>query len=133
MKFSDLQTLDFQNAGNWPMPVKALAIALVFVAVLGAGYWFDTSDQWDVLQAEHSKEDGIKQTFEIKQAKAANLEAYKQQLVEMEQSFGTYAFTAPGKRGAGRLFVETFTEFQTGTHGECTAGCCEGDEVCDHE
>ena len=51
----------------------------------------------------------------------------------MEQFFGTYAFTAPGKRGAGRLFVETFTEFQTGTHGECTAGCCDGDEVCDHE
>ncbi|WP_270933184.1 hypothetical protein [Falsiroseomonas oryzae] len=51
----------------------------------------------------------------------------------MEKSFGTYAFTAGGKRGAGRLFVETFTEFQTGTHGECTAGCCEGDEVCDHD
>jgi hypothetical protein len=52
----------------------------------------------------------------------------------MEQSSGTYAFTAGGKRGAGRLFVETFTEFQTGTHGECTAGCCESDEeACDHD
>lgn len=51
----------------------------------------------------------------------------------MQQAFGSYSFTSTGKRGAGRLFVETFTEFQTGTHGECTAGCCEGDEVCDHE
>jgi hypothetical protein len=42
-----------------------------------------------------------------------------------------YRFTAAGKRRAGRLFVETFAEFQTGTHGECTAGCCEEDGTCD--
>ena len=50
-----------------------------------------------------------------------------------EQSGGTFGFAAEGKRAAGRLFVETFTDFQTGTHGECTAGCCDGDEVCEHE
>jgi hypothetical protein len=44
-----------------------------------------------------------------------------------------FAFSPEGKRKAGRLFVETFTEFQIGTHGECTAGCCDGDEVCDHD
>jgi hypothetical protein len=52
---------------------------------------------------------------------------------EFERTDGGFVFSADGKRRAGRLFVETFTEFQTGTHGECTAGCCEGDEVCDHE
>lgn len=52
---------------------------------------------------------------------------------QFERAGNGFAFSGDGKRKAGRLFVETFTEFQTGTHGECTAGCCEGDEVCDHE
>lgn len=43
-----------------------------------------------------------------------------------------YRFTAEGKRRAGRLFVDAFAEFQTGTHGECTAGCCDEDGACDH-
>lgn len=106
MKLADLQALDFQNVGNWPTPAKAVAIALVFVAVLGAGYWFDTSDQWDILQAERAKEDGLKQTFEIKQAKAANLDAYKLQLAEMKQSFGTMLRQLPSKAEVADLLVD---------------------------
>ena len=45
----------------------------------------------------------------------------------------SYRFSETGKRKAGRMFYETFTEFQQGTHGECNAGCCDGDEVCDHD
>lgn len=45
---------------------------------------------------------------------------------------GGYSFTEAGKRKAGRMFFETFTEFQQAGHGECNAGCCEGEEVCDH-
>ncbi len=44
-----------------------------------------------------------------------------------------YRFSDGGKRKAGVMFYESFTEFQQGTHGECNAGCCDGDEVCDHE
>ncbi len=45
---------------------------------------------------------------------------------------GQYAFTAAGKRKAGRMFTETFTEFQQPGHGECTAGCCDEEEGADH-
>jgi len=44
-----------------------------------------------------------------------------------------YRFSDTGKRKAGVMFYESFTEFQQGTHGECNAGCCDGDEVCDDE
>ena len=44
-----------------------------------------------------------------------------------------YRFSAGGKRKAGVMFYETFTEFQQSSHGECNAGCCDGDEVCEHE
>lgn len=106
MKLSDLQTLDFQDTGNWPMPVKGLAVGLVFVAVLAAGYWFDTSDQWDILQAERAKEVELKQTFELKQSKAANLDAYRQQLMEMKQSFGALLRQLPSKAEVADLLVD---------------------------
>ena len=44
-----------------------------------------------------------------------------------------YRFSDGGKRKAGVMFYESFTEFQQSSHGECNAGCCDGDEVCDHE
>lgn len=46
---------------------------------------------------------------------------------------GAYRFSETGKRKAGAMFYESFTEFQQSTHGECNAGCCEGDEICDHD
>lgn len=45
---------------------------------------------------------------------------------------GGFAFTVQGRKKAARLFAEAFTEFQLGGHGECTAGCCDEDETCEH-
>jgi hypothetical protein len=45
----------------------------------------------------------------------------------------SYGFSSEGKKRAGRLFHETFTEFQLGTHGECTAGCCDSENECDND
>ena len=44
-----------------------------------------------------------------------------------------YRLSDGGRKTAGRLFHDTFTEFQLGTHGECTAGCCDSEAVCDHD
>lgn len=52
---------------------------------------------------------------------------------ELSVDGAAYRFTEEGRRKAGRMFAETFTDFQMGTHGECNAGCCDGDEVCDHD
>ena len=46
---------------------------------------------------------------------------------------GGYTFSVEGKRKAGRLFYENFTELQLGSHGECNAGCCDSEEECDHD
>ncbi len=52
---------------------------------------------------------------------------------DFEQTDGTFSFTEQGKKKAARMFADTFTEFQMAAHYECTAGCCDGDEVCDHD
>lgn len=53
---------------------------------------------------------------------------------DLEQAAGgDYTFSVEGKRKAGRLFYENFTELQLGSHGECNAGCCDNEEECDHD
>ncbi|MBI2382373.1 MAG: type 4a pilus biogenesis protein PilO [Gammaproteobacteria bacterium] len=84
----ELNNLDMSNPGDWPMLAKALASALV-IAVLsffGIYYWvFDLQDQLVQVQG---KETELRQEFESKQAKAANLEDYRKQMAVMQESFG---------------------------------------------
>ena len=52
---------------------------------------------------------------------------------DLERTAATYRFSAEGKKKAGRLFYENFTDFQLGSHGECNAGCGDSEEECDHD
>lgn len=104
--FSDLADLDFSDVSGWPGIAKAIAIIAVCVAVLGAGYWFHTKHQLAELERSKAKEPELKQTFETKQNKAANLEAYRQQKVEMEQSFGAMLRQLPSKTEVAELLVD---------------------------
>jgi len=99
MKLSDLNSLnlDPNNIGSWPMAAKAIVILLLCGAILFAGYYLDTSDQLETLEKAQANEILLKDTFETKQSKAKNLEAYKAQMVEMERSFGTLLKQLPGK------------------------------------
>ncbi len=48
--------------------------------------------------------------------------------LENAAAAGRYRFTEQGRREAGRLFAEGFADFQKQGHGECDAGCCDGDD-----
>lgn len=106
MNISELNNLDFQNIGSWPVAAKAAAIVTICAAVLFAGYWFDTQDQMQILEQTRSKENELKQTFEQKQADAANLEAYKAQMSEMEKRFGALLLKLPSKTEIAELLVD---------------------------
>jgi type IV pilus assembly protein PilO len=83
----DLADLDFNNIGSWPGPVKVIAMLLVFLLVLGGGYYFYLTDKQTALERAELQERELRQDFESKSFKAANLEAYRQQKVEMEKQF----------------------------------------------
>lgn len=106
MNLSDLNSLDIHSAGNWPAPVKALAILIVSVAVLGAGYWFDTRHQIESLEKAQKAEVRKKQALEAKQRTAANLEPLKEQLEEMKQSFGAMVRQLPNRAEIDALLVD---------------------------
>ncbi len=106
MNIKDLQNLDPNNIGSWPAVLRLLVLLGICVAVLGAGYWFDTRAQIDNLEREAKREEQLKQTFEIKQRKAANLEPLKRQLQEMKQTFGDLLRLLPNKTEIEGLLVD---------------------------
>lgn len=110
MNISELNNLDFNNIGSWPVAAKAIAIVVICAAVLFAGYWFDTQEQIQMLEQAQAKELELKQTFEKKQADAANLEAYKEQMAEMEKRFGALLLKLPSKTEIAELLVDVSRE-----------------------
>jgi len=84
MKMEELNNLEPENFGNWPIPVKAAIIAILFAIALFAGYWFDTQIQIADLTKAQSQENQLKKDFKKKQKKAAVLPKLKEQLVEIE-------------------------------------------------
>lgn len=83
----DLADLDFNNVGAWPGPVKVVTMVLLFLLVLGAGYYLYLTDMQETLDRAERKEQQLRDDFEDKSFKAANLEAYRRQKVEMETQF----------------------------------------------
>lgn len=102
----DLNNLDFENVGSWPPVVKIAAIAILSVATLFLGYYLDLKDQWSLLERTEASESTLKQDLEAKQAKAVNLDAYKLQMREMEESFGTMLRQLPSKTEVADLLVD---------------------------
>lgn len=106
LDLSQFKNLDINNIGSWPAVVKAVVILLVCAGVLFAGYWFDTKDQLVVLEQSREKENKLKSEFEVKQGKAANLLAYREQMVEIEETFGTMLRQLPSRTEVADLLVD---------------------------
>jgi type IV pilus assembly protein PilO len=84
----DLADLDLNNLGSWPAPVKVIAAALLFAVTLFLGYQFHLKELQGRLDHQRGEEVSLKGDFTKKAFQAANLEAYRAQLVQMEESFG---------------------------------------------
>lgn len=106
MKDINLNDLDFSNIGKWPTVLKVALIIIVCAAVAVAGFFLDVKKQSAKLQRAEREEITLKQEFENKQAKAVNLDAYKQQLKDIEESFGAMLRQLPSKTEVEGLLVD---------------------------
>jgi len=103
----ELQTLDWRDPGRWPLAVRAGAVALCFLLVSAiATYIFVYDEQVPELQKREDTEQQLRQEFKTKHAKAVNLEVYKQQLKDIERSFGALLRQLPGKTEVPNLLVD---------------------------
>ncbi len=106
MQLSDLNNLTFDNVGTWPLPIKAVFIIIICAAILGAGWWFDIKNLREELETVGAQEDELRIAFEAKQKKAANLNALKQQLADIEETFGDLLKRLPSRTEVAELLVD---------------------------
>ena len=103
----ELRNLDFNDIGRWPFLFRAVAVAAFFaVAAAGGFYYFVYTAQMPKLERVQQEEQELRVVFEEKQKKAVNFDAYKDQLAEIERSFGTMLRQLPGKTEIPNLLVD---------------------------
>lgn len=106
MDLSELNELDINNIGSWPLPVKMVLVVVVCILVSGGAYWFDTQTQIEQLNKIQAEENALKDTLRIKAKKAANLGKLKQQLEEMRVDFKKLSRQLPNKTEVAALLVD---------------------------
>ena len=106
MKLDDFNNIDFNNAGSLPAAVKAVLLAFIFVVILALGYYFLWTDAFTSLDTAKAKEEELRKVFLDKQAQAVNLAGYKQQMVEIEKTFGALLKQLPDKSQMDGLLTD---------------------------
>lgn len=106
---ADLQAMDvndLQRIGVAPNAVKGLVIFLAFVSVAAAGAWFFVQPMNDTLKTTQAQEQQLRTKFDTEQSKAANREAYVEQLSQMKKTFNVMLRQLPNKTDIESLLVD---------------------------
>lgn len=106
MTLDDLKNIDVNNLGSWPVPIKIGGILIVCAIVLFAGFWFLIQGELEEYGAAQKQEEGLRETYMNKKGLAINLPAYKQQMEEMEQTFGSLLRQLPNTTEVPDLLVD---------------------------
>ena len=106
MKLDDFNNIDFKNAGSLPMPVKLVLLSFLFLILIGLGYWFLWSPAIDEFNQAKAKEVELRQVFLTKKAQAIKVEAYKQQMIDIEKTFGALLKQLPDKSQMDGLLTD---------------------------
>jgi type IV pilus assembly protein PilO len=103
----EMKSLDANDIGRWPLVFRAGVIGIVFLLVVSLGiYMIIIEDKAPALQRAQAEEETLRVSFKAKQRKAANYDAYKAQLAQIEQSFGTMLRQLPGETEIPSLIVD---------------------------
>jgi len=102
----DLRNLDYSDLGSAPQGVRYFLLSVLLILLLVAGYFLLVKDKWIELQRSQQQEYALRADFEEKQQKAANLEAYEQQLAEMQELLETMFRQLPSKTEMDKLLVD---------------------------
>jgi len=106
MTLDDVRRLDPRDIGSWPVVPKLGALLVLLLLIVFAGYWFDWRNQLEELAKARNKEQELRTSFLDKQKQAVNLEAYRKQLAEIEESFGEMLKQLPNKSEMEALLTD---------------------------
>ena len=93
----DFRNLNPQDVGTWPLAPRLATLVGLFILILAGGWWFLWNEQLETLTAREQEEVKLKDEFIAKKTQAANLDLYRQQLNEIDRSFGALLRQLPSK------------------------------------
>ncbi len=102
----DFRGLNPNDVGSWPVAPRIAVLVTLFVALIGAGWWFVWQDQIDALDGKRNEEVKLKDEFLNKKRQAVNLDLHIQQLNEIDRSFGALLKQLPNKAEVEALLIE---------------------------
>ncbi|HEX4649441.1 MAG TPA: type 4a pilus biogenesis protein PilO [Steroidobacteraceae bacterium] len=103
----ELRALDPRDPGRWPLAIRAGAVGVAFLVLSVVGIYFLVwNEQRPELERRQDEEQQLRQQFREKHSKAVNLDVYKQQLKDIERSFGALLRQLPGKTEVPNLLVD---------------------------
>src|SRR5512143_2914792 len=106
MTLDDFNNLDLKTLADWPLPTKLVALGLLAVAIVLAGWWLDWRGGMEQLDAARQKETELRSVFTTKKNQAINLDAYKKQLADIQQAFGALLKQLPNKQEMDALITD---------------------------
>ena len=106
MNLNELNKLDLKTLSDWPLPSKLVALGMLILVIIGAGWWFDWRGGMAALEAAKLKEGDLRSEFTTKKVQAINLEAYKKQLADIDQAFGALLKQLPNKQEMDALITD---------------------------
>ena len=102
----DLQNVDFNDPSSWPLIFKGIMAGIGCLLIMVAGYYLIISDQNLELERVRAEEARLKETFLQKKALAINLDAYKLQMQEAEETFGVLLKQLPNETEVPDLLID---------------------------
>jgi len=104
--FEELSSLDFNDIASWTRRAKLFVASILCAGILGAGYYFIIKDKFVDLEVVQRKEPQLKETYLEKKALAINLDAYKKQMIEAEETFGVLLKQLPNESEIPDLLID---------------------------
>lgn len=84
LKNIDLSEIRGDNVGSWPLSVRIICCILVLILAVGGYWYFKIKESQATLSTEIAAETQLRDQFSSAAFQAANLEAYRLQLTELE-------------------------------------------------
>jgi type IV pilus assembly protein PilO len=106
VKLADFRNLDTGNVGAWPQGVKYTFAVLLVILILAGGWYFKFKSQQEQFRRVELEERDLRQQFERDQGRVVNLEAYREQLAEMDAMFQQMVKQLPSKTEMPELLVD---------------------------
>lgn len=106
MNFDDFNNIDFNNAGSLPVPVKLVLLSLLALLIVVAGYFVLWNDEIEAYEQAEAKEQELRQVFLSKKSQAVKIDAYRQQMVDIEQTFGALLKQLPDRSEMDGLLTD---------------------------